>query len=93
MNVNQLKPAARQGRISVHLHGFINLPDGGQECCDIEEDIDGWAVYIREETPQDPQQPFDIHEVSDRPTYEAAEKVARGIAEQLLGDAEDWELD
>ncbi len=29
MNYSEIKQAAREGRASVHLHGFCNLPDGG----------------------------------------------------------------
>ena len=71
MTYSEIKRAAREGRASVHLHGFCNLPDGGQEYSDNPAQIDGWAIYIRVETPDDPQQPFDLHELPDDPTMKA----------------------
>ena len=44
-------------------------------------------------TPDDPQQPFDLHELPDHPTYESAKGAARALALQLLGDAEAWNHD
>ena len=65
MNFSEVKQAAREGRASVHLHGFCNLPDGGQEHYDDPALVDGWAIYVRVETPGDSQQPFDLHELPD----------------------------
>ena len=65
----------------------------GQENSDDPALIDGWAIYVRAETPDDPQQPFDLHELPDHPTYTSAESAARALALQLLGDAEAWNLD
>ncbi|MEP0961340.1 MAG: hypothetical protein ABJQ70_17195 [Roseobacter sp.] len=93
MKYSDIRQAAREGRASVHLHGFCNLPDGGQEYCDDLALIDGWAIYFRVETPDDPQQPFDLHELPDHQTYACAEGAARAIALQLLGDAEAWNHD
>ena len=94
MNYSEIKQAAREGRISVHLHGFRNLRDGGQECCDDLAEIDGWAVYVRVETQNDPQQPFDLYELPDHhQTYASAEGTARAIVLQLLGEAEAWNYD
>ena len=93
MTYSKIKQAVREGRASVHLHGFCNLPDGGQEYSDDPAQIDGWAIYIRIETPDDPQQPFDLHELTDHPTYECAKGAARALALQLLGDAEAWNHD
>jgi hypothetical protein len=93
MNYAEIKQAAREGRASVHLHGFCNLPDGGQEYCDDLAEIDGWAIYIRVETPDDPQQPFDLQELPDHPTFESAKGAAHATALQLLGDAEAWHHD
>ena len=88
MKYSDIKQAAREGRASVHLHGFGNLPDGGQEYCDDPARIDGWAIYVWVETPDDPQQPFDLYELPDQQTYASAEGAVRVIALQLLGDAE-----
>lgn len=93
MTLDKIKQAAREGRASVHLHGFCNLPGGGQEYCDDLSEIDGWAIYIRVETPDDPQQPCELHELPDHQTYTSAEGAARAIALQLLGDAEAWNHD
>ncbi len=93
MTYSEIKQAAREGRASVHLHGFCNLPDGGQEYCDDPAQIAGWAIYVRFETADDPQQPFDLHELPDHPTYESAKDAARALALQLLGDAEAWNHD
>ena len=93
MKYFEIEQAAREGRASVHLHGFCNLPDGGQEYSDDPAQIDGWAIYIRVETPEDPQQPFDLHELPDHQTYESAIGVARALAQRLLGDAEAWNHD
>ena len=72
---------------------FCNLPDGAQEYSDDPAQIDGWAIYVRVETPDDPQQPFDLHELPDHSTYESAKGVVRALALQLLGDAEAWNHD
>lgn len=93
MRYSDIRQAAREGRASVHLHGFCNLPDGGQEYCDDPALVDGWAIYVRVETPDDSQQPFDLHELPDHQTYTSAEGAARAIALQLLGDAEAWNHD
>lgn len=93
MKYSEIKQAAREGRASVHLHGFCNLPDGGQEYSDDPARIDGWAIYVRVETPDDRQQPFDLHEVSDHPNYASAKCAARALALQFLGDAEAWNHD
>jgi hypothetical protein len=45
------------------------------------------------ETPVDPQQPFDLHELPDHQAYASAEGAARAIALRLLGDAESWSHD
>jgi hypothetical protein len=93
MKYSEIKLAAREGRASVHLHGFCNLPDGGQEYCDDLAEIDGWAIYVRVETPVDPHQPFDLHELPDHPIFESAKGAAHATALQLLGDAEAWHHD
>jgi hypothetical protein len=93
MKYSEIKQAAREGRASVHLHGFCNLPDGGQEYSDDPAQIDGWAIYVRVETPDDPQQPFDLYDLPDHPTYESAKGAAHATALQLLGDAEAWHHD
>ena len=93
MKYSDIRQAAREGRASVHLHGFCNLLDGGQEFCDDPARIDGWAIYVRVETPDDPQQPFHRHELPDHQIYASAESAACAIALQLLGDAEAWDHD
>ncbi|WP_297753654.1 hypothetical protein [uncultured Shimia sp.] len=46
MKYSDIRQAAREGRASVHLLGFCDLPDGGQEYCDNPALIDGWAIYV-----------------------------------------------
>lgn len=93
MKYSEMKQAAREGRLSVHLHGFQNLPCGSQEYCDDQSKISGWAVYLRAETPNDPQQSFDIHELPDRPTQAEAQSAASQAALTLLNDTEAWDHD
>lgn len=93
MKYSEIKQAAREGRASLHLHGFCNLPDGGQEYCDNPAQIAGWTIYVRVETPDDSQQPFDLYELPDHRNFESAKGAARAIALELLGDAEAWHHD
>jgi hypothetical protein len=93
MRYSEIKQAAREGRASIHLHGVTTLPCGAMEYSDDAARIDTWAVYVRVETPEDPVQPFDIHELPDHATFKAAERAARAAALSLLGDAEAWAHD
>ena len=93
MKYSDIRQAAREGRASVHLHGFCNLPDGGQEYCDDPAPIYPITVNSQVETPDDPQQPSDLHELPEHQIYASAEGAARAIALQLLGDAEAWNHD
>lgn len=66
----------------VCLHGWVNLPDGGQEYADFAfEEVDGYSVFLRSPTATG----FDISDDRDFETYEAA----REYAEQLKSVAED----
>ena len=88
MNCSYIRRAAREGRATAHLHGFCTLPCGGQEYCSDPKLIDGWAVYVRVATPQDPQPPFDLHEFAEHRTFDAAEKTVRSIARTPFGHSE-----
>ncbi len=72
----------------LHKASQAETADGGQGYC-----VDLVLIYVRVETPDDPQQPFDLHELPDHQTYASAEGAARAIALQLLGDAEAWNHD
>ena len=78
---------------SVHLHGFTSTDDGGTEYTDDASLIEGYCVYIRTETPDDAQQPFDISNEEDFTTLEAAQDCAAGYAQNLFGfdRRDDWE--
>lgn len=93
MKYSELKQAAREDRVSVHLHGFQTLPDGSQEYSDNPAQIDGWCTYIRIKTPNDPQQPFDTSHEADHATFEEARERARAQAYGLLGDALEFNHD
>lgn len=77
--------------VSVHLHGWRNLPCGSQEYCD--ENPDGWSTYVRHETPDDPRQPFNISNEQDHATLQDARERAGGLAQCLFNDPEDWNHD
>jgi len=65
----------------VCLHGWVTLPSGEVEYADLElEDVDGYSVYFRFPTPQDPQQPFDITDEQDFTSLEEARFYAQGLA-------------
>lgn len=78
------------GAAAVHIHGFTTLPDGGQEYSDDPAHIDGWSSMVRIETPDDPQQPFDIVLEMDHDTKDRAEARARMLAHALFGDIDQW---
>lgn len=78
---------------SIHLHGFTTLADGSQEHSDDWMQIDGWCVYIRTETPNDPQQPFDINNEADFADFPTAKAHAQGLARCLFCDPDDWNHD
>lgn len=74
---------------ALHICPFRTLECGAQEYTEA-DDADGWCVFLRIETPNDPQQPFDIMEAGDFETLEAAEASARGWATLFFGDPENW---
>lgn len=86
MKFSDLRQAARANRVSVHLHAWRQMPDGSQEYTDDAVLANGWATYIRIETPDDPQQPFDTTHEADHTTMRDALARARGQAFGLLGD-------
>ena len=77
----------------LHKASKAETADDGQGYSDDLALIDGLAIYVRVETPDDPHQQFDLHELPDHQTYASAEGAARAIATQLLGDAEAWNHD
>lgn len=77
--------------VSVHLHAFVNLPDGAQEYTDDGKAADGFCTYVRRETPGDPQQPFDISNEQDHATRADAERCAQEMAHCLFADRDQWE--
>ena len=81
---------------SIHIHGTVTLPDGSQEHC-YPNDADGmpfcWSVYRRIETPNDPQQPFDIVDEADFMTLEAAITRADTLARMHAIHPDDIERD
>lgn len=79
--------------VSVHLHAFITLPDGGQEYTDDEKKADGFSTYVRRETPEDPQQPFDISNEQDHAHIQTAINRARQMAGTLFCDPDNWHHD
>ncbi len=80
------------GSIAVYVHGFTTLPCGAQEYSDNPDHIDGWCSMVRVETPDDPQQPFDIILEVDHATRENAEARAGLLAHAFLDDQEEWDL-
>ncbi len=77
--------------LTICLHAWRHAEYGDQEYSDASsgEHVDGWTVYVREETPQDPQQPFDIPEEADFATYEEAAAHARDLSARLGLNADD----
>lgn len=61
---------------SVILQAFHTHASGDQSYTDNPDETDGWCVYIRTETPDDPQQPFSIDDVGDFETRPEAEDAA-----------------
>ena len=51
--------------IQVHAWHFVNNGDCQEHCCESEHTPDGWSVYTRVETPDDPSQPFNIFSEED----------------------------
>lgn len=49
----------------VICHGTMILDNGDHTHADGASNPDLWSVYLRTETPEDPQQPFDITEEKD----------------------------
>lgn len=86
-----VKSLVSVGRVSVHLHGWRLLDDGGQEYTD--EKPDGYSTYCRIETPDDPQQPFDIRNEQDHAQLQSAVGVAQQMALYLFNDRDDWNHD
>lgn len=76
-------PAPLQEK-SVQVHAWAFDTDGGQDYADADlgEPHDGWAVYLRVETPDDPQQPFDCRNDQDFTTKEEALTYAGTLAAQ-----------
>jgi hypothetical protein len=77
--------------ITVHMHAFKALPDGSTEYTDNHKQADGWSTYIRVDTPDDPEQSFDINNEADHETYDAARICAEGLAQNLHCDRDAWE--
>lgn len=89
----EIHGAARLDRVTVHLHGWLTLPDGSQEYSDDWLKIDGWSSYLRVETPDDPQQPFDIVWDVNHTSQPDAEARARELAGVFLGDPDEFHHD
>lgn len=69
---------------SVCMNAWAWTEAGDQEYADAAMGArhDGWSTYLRIETPDDPQQPFDIPDASDRDftTRDEAEAFAQELA-------------
>lgn len=78
---------------TVHMQGFTIDENGDQTHCDDPDLIQGWTTYVRIETPDDPQQPFDIIRSEDHPDEPTATARAEALALEIHGDAEDYEVD
>ena len=91
MKYSEMKQAGREGRLTVRLSAFIYDEDATQTYWPDIDTADGYSVYVYVETPEDPQQPFDTHDVRDCPTYGLAVAWAKATALTLLDDEEEWE--
>lgn len=67
-------------RYIVMLHGFVNLPEGGQEHCE-DGKPDGWNVWLRDNEPEsgEPCETVDGYDI-DFAEIEPAEIYAEGLA-------------
>lgn len=74
---------------TVCLNAFENCPNGDQSYIDMDNpesgetgNIAGYSVYLRIETPSDPQQPFDIPVDTDKDfsDYETAREYGEKLA-------------
>ena len=80
---------------AVCVNAFRRYESNGveiEEYTDNPELIDGWNVYLRVETPDDPQQPFDcIEEVErDFKTLELANDYATTLANKYNADIQHY---
>ena len=66
----------------VCLHAWCTTEDGGAEYTDGLA-VDGWSVYVRVADPRGDHYPFDIAEVRDFETYEAAIAYAETLASDI----------
>lgn len=67
---------------TVQVHAWAETPDGDQEYADADagEEHDGWSVFLRVPTPNDPQQPFDTKAERDFATRQEAQIYAAQLA-------------
>ena len=76
---------------SVVVSPFVTTEDGDQTHAEDGDEQDGWCVYVRVETPYDPEQPFDITYDENFEDYDDAVLTARRLACIHLGNTEAWE--
>lgn len=79
------------GEVSVYVHAFTFTPGGDTEYTDAPDKADGWSSYVRLETPDDPDQPFDVTLEADHPDRTSAEQRATALARAFLGDGSAYE--
>jgi hypothetical protein len=73
----------QDSRVFYYAHGATD--DGGDEYRDAAagEPWDGWTVYVRTETPNDVEQPFDTSHEADYPNQDKARAAAVALALKL----------
>lgn len=78
---------------TVCMNAWSWTPEGDQEYCDtMHGNPDGWSVYVRTETPNDAQQPFDVPDEydADFTTRDEALKQAEKWAEKFKTEIREY---
>lgn len=89
--------SSADGELTIMVHAFVNLNDNGEvdpngqypehawapDCG--EDGPNGWSVWVRKETPNDPIEPFTSVDEYDQDfeTYDEADAYALGLQEKL----------
>jgi hypothetical protein len=75
---------------TIQVHPWELLPCGAQSYCHAPNTPDGWCVYTRIETPNDPQQPFDIIDEEDFATLPEALAAAYARSKRIGYEVEEY---
>lgn len=76
---------------SILIHAVMTDENGDSGYAEIDQ-AESFAVYVRTETPEDPQQPFDISDDSDHATLQDAIDQAKRLSVDLFNNPDQWEI-